>query len=245
MPGLGVAHHQVARHVVAVHVHRGLREVACEDQRERALQQSRAAAGASVDAEVARDDTSPETDRARAAAGPASYGGSTPGRLASCHWISASIASREQPASALASSCSQRREIGRGAEIGEQQKAPAPGPARAPRGAFRPARAQQPGDVHERPAILVLRAARPSRSSVAPRRARKGHAEIAAEARVRRGGCEREPGIGIEAGEPALERSETLHRGRYDTRGQSRFAAPPRAPRSRESDACGIGFSPA
>ena len=89
--GIGIGQHQVARMVIAVDVDPRLREIVVEDETEGARERC-GLAGIQFDAEMLGDiPVGKEIELA--ASNASSYGGSSPGRVARCQRISASLAS--------------------------------------------------------------------------------------------------------------------------------------------------------
>jgi hypothetical protein len=118
MPGLLGAHHQVARHVVAVHEDARLGEVAREHRANTPSSASRCA-GESVTPEVARD-VPVGKERQLAAQQRLVVSRQHAGRLAACQRTSAVVAS---PKSRSTSRPRAALDIERGAQVGEQQEA--------------------------------------------------------------------------------------------------------------------------
>ena len=117
--GVGLAHHQVARHVVAVHVDHGLRERALHQQAEDALPAPGIAVRCNFNPRCLATYHSGNRFISRRSSA-SSYGGSSPGRVASCQRSSASVASAN---SCAALSRVELCQIGARAQVGKQQEA--------------------------------------------------------------------------------------------------------------------------
>ena len=202
-----LAHHEVARHVVAVDEDPGLREIRGDDQGESALERlalrwREGRAQVAADIPVGEElELAPQQRRIvrRQLVGSA---GELPfhdrvgrvGKEAIC----------DGPVRGA-----QRFEVRGGPEIGEQQETPREVLLEHAR-CIETRVGEQTCDVNERPAVLFLR-----RSVHGDERghavARERHAEIAAEARIGGRGREREVPVGKALGEPALELGESVH----------------------------------
>ena len=183
MPGFGIGDHQVARHPVAVHRDRRLRQRAGHQQVAQRRPTWRCSALAPRDAELALHAPVGEQRSSRRSSA-SSYGGSASPGTVRCHCTSAAIASRIRRSACAGSACASPAalEVQRAAEVAQQQEAlRLVGGEHVRR--MQAGGLDRAGDVDERPHVF-LRRRRVHHDEAAP--ASTIDAEVAPEARVGR-----------------------------------------------------------